>query len=150
MPSLIGTRIPRIVDDIAFPGVLHAAFVRSPHPHALIRATGKTAALSAPGVCAVLTLDDLAPLMAKRRMQRHSNSGTPLDHAWPFTLADGEVSYVGETVAIVIADDRYLAEDAVALVEVDYETLPASADCRKAPLSDAPPVRRELTSNKIA
>jgi carbon-monoxide dehydrogenase large subunit len=88
--------------------------------------------------------------MAKRRMLRHSNSGTPLDHAWPFALADGEVSYVGETVAIVIADDRYLAEDAAAQVEVDYETLPVSADCRKAPLPDAPPVRRELKSNLIA
>jgi carbon-monoxide dehydrogenase large subunit len=162
MPSLIGTRVPRIeddallrgrgrfVDDIAPAGVLHAAFVRSPHPHALIRSVSKAAALSAPGVHAVLTLDDLAPVMAKRRMLRHSNSGTPLDHAWPFALADGEVSYVGETVAIVIADDRYLAEDAAAQVEIDYETLPSSADCRKAPLPDAPPVRRELKSNKIA
>jgi carbon-monoxide dehydrogenase large subunit len=162
MPSLIGERVPRIedeallrgrgrfVDDIALAGVLHAAFVRSPHPRALIRSVTKTAALSAPGVSAALTLDDLAPVMAKRRMLRHSNSGTPLDHVWPFALADGEVSYVGETVAIVVAQDRYLAEDAAALVEVDYETLPASADCRKAILPDAPPVRRELKSNTIA
>src|SRR5438105_7914438 len=104
MSSLIGARtlrledVPllrgqgRFVDDIAVPGVLHAAFVRSPHPHAGVRSVGKAAALAMPGVHAVLTLDDLAPVMAKRRMLRHSNSGTPLDHAWPFALADREVS----------------------------------------------------------
>jgi carbon-monoxide dehydrogenase large subunit len=162
MPSLIGSRVRRIeddallrgrgrfVDDIAPPGVLHAAFVRSPHAHALIRSIEKAPALSLPGVHAVLTLDDLAPVMPKRRMLRHSNSGTPLDRAWAFALADGEVSYVGETVAIVLADDRYIAEDAAALVEVDYETLPAAADCRQAVAPAAPPVRRELSSNTIA
>jgi len=67
----------------------------------------KKRCLSLPGVHAVLTLDDLAPIMANRRMMRHSNSGNhPLDHMWSFALANGEVSYVGETVAIVIADDR--------------------------------------------
>ena len=162
MPSLIGSRVSRIeddallrgrgrfVDDIVVPGVLQVAFVRSPHPHALIRSVSKTAALSAPGVHAVLTLDDLAPVMAQRRMLRHSNSGTPLDRVWAFALADGEVSYVGEAVALVVADNRYLAEDAAALVEIDYETLPASADVRKAAQPDAPAVRRELKSNVIA
>ena len=128
------------------PGLLHAAFVRSPHPHAAIRSVTKTAALALPGVHAVLTLDDLAPVLAKRRMMRHSNSGTPLDRMWSFALADGEVSYVGETVAIVIADDRYIAEDAAALVEVDYDVLPAVADCRKAVEPGAPrgPARAQL------
>ena len=88
-------------------------------------ASCKDAALALPGVHAVLTLDDLAPVMAKRRMMRHSNSGTPLDRMWCFALADGEVSYVGEPVAIVIADSRYIAEDAAALVDVDYDLLPA-------------------------
>ena len=83
-------------------------------------------------------------------MLRHSNSGTALDRLWPFALADGEVSYVGETVAIVVADSRYLAEDAAALVAVDYEVLGAVADCRKAGAPDAPAVRRELNSNIIA
>ena len=71
-------------------------------------------------------------MLAKRRMMRHSNSGTPLDRMWSFALADGEVSYVGETVAIVIAENRYLAEDAAALVEVDYDLLPIVSDCRNA------------------
>ena len=100
----------------------------------------------AAGVHAVLTLDDLAPVLAKRRMLRHSNSGTPLDRYWSFALADGEVSYVGEAVAIVVADDRYVAEDAAALVEVDYEVLPAVSDCRKAAVPGAPAVRRELNT----
>src|SRR5438309_12117143 len=94
----------RFIDDVTVPGVLHAAFVRSPHAHAAIRGVSTEAALALSGVHAVLTLDDLAPVMAKRRMLRHSNSGAPLDRYWSFALADGEVSYVGEVVAIVLAD----------------------------------------------
>ena len=153
--SLIGSRITRLedepllrgqgrfVDDIALPGVLHAAFVRSPHPHALIRGVDKSAALALPGVHAVLTLDDLAPVMAQRRMVRHSNSGMPLDKAWPFALADGEVSYVGEPVAMVVADNRYIAEDAAALVRS------TTSPCRLSPTcgggGSGAPMRRELT-----
>ncbi|HWP27273.1 MAG TPA: xanthine dehydrogenase family protein molybdopterin-binding subunit [Xanthobacteraceae bacterium] len=160
MATRIGLGIPRLeserllrgrgrfVDDISPPGVLHAAFVRSPHPHALIRAIEKQAALALGGVHAVFTLDDLARVMTCRRMVRHSNSGLPLDKAWLFALADGEVSYVGEPVAMVVAENRYVAEDAAALVAVDYEPLPHVADVRKA--ADGPPVRRELSSNVIA
>src|SRR4051812_40436743 len=113
MPALIGSRIPRLedeallrgrgrfVDDVTVTGVLHAAFVRSPHPHALIRKVWADAAAAWPGVPAVLPLDDPHPVRAQRRMNRHSNSGTPLDKLWPFALADGETSYVGEPVAIV-------------------------------------------------
>src|SRR3954469_17901453 len=159
MSTTIGSRITRLedepllrgrgrfVDDIALPGVWHAAFVRSPHPHALIKSIDKSAALAVPGVHAVLTLDDIAQAMVMRRMVRHSNSGMPLDKAWPFALADGEVSYVGEPVAMVVADNRYIAEDAAALVLVDYETLPFVADVRTA--RENKPIRRELTSNVI-
>src|SRR5215467_5457126 len=98
---IIGSRITRLedepllrgrgrfVDDIALAGVWHAAFVRSPHPHALIKSVDKAAALAVPGVHAMLTLDDLTPVMAQRRMMRHSNSGMPLDKAWPYALAPG-------------------------------------------------------------
>lgn len=162
MPTLIGSRIPRIedepllrgqgrfIDDVTVPDLLHAAFVRSPHAHATIRDISTAAALALPGVHAVLTLDDLAPVLAKRRMLRHSNSGTPLDKMWSFALADGEVSYVGETVAIVLAENRYAAEDAAAIVEVDYETLPVVSDCRKAVEPSNATVRRELGSNVVA
>ncbi len=83
-------------------------------------------------------------------MLRHSNSGTPLDRFWSFALADGEVSYVGEPVAIVVAQDRYIAEDAAALVRVDYDVLASAGDCRKATGAGTPLVRRELNSNVAA
>jgi aerobic carbon-monoxide dehydrogenase large subunit len=162
MSQLIGSRIPRLedepllrgrgrfVDDLQISGLLHAAFVRSPHPHARIRGVASAAALALPGVHAVLTLDDLMPVMAQRRMTRRAHSGNPLDNFWPFALADREVSYVGEPVAIVIAESRYVAEDAAALVEVDYETLPAISDCRDAARQGAPRVRQEIASNIIA
>ena len=140
MGGLIGARLPRLedgalltgngrfIDDIARPGVLHAAFVRSPHPHAAIRRIDTHDALAMPGVHAVLTLDDLAKVMVQRRMIRHSNSGMPLDKAWPFALANGEVCYVGEPVAVVIAADPHIAEEAVQLIVADYEELPAVYD----------------------
>jgi aerobic carbon-monoxide dehydrogenase large subunit len=136
----------RFVDDIPTAGVSVAAFARSPHPHALIRSIDLNAARAVPGIIAVLTLDDLAPVMKQRRMNRVSNSGTNLAQSWPFALADGEISFVGEPIAIVVAADRYVAEDAAALIEVDYEVLAAAIDCRA---DGAPPVRRELRSNRV-
>ena len=97
--STIGARIPRLedqalvtgkgrfVDDISGRGVLVAAFARSPHAHALIRTIDRSTARAVPGVVAVLTLDDLAPVMKQRRMNRVSNSGTNLAQSWPFALA---------------------------------------------------------------
>ena len=145
LPTTIGSRITRLedepllrgrgrfVDDIALPGVWHAAFVRSPHPHALIKSIDKSAALAVPGVHAVLTLDDLATVMV------HAPHGAAfqLRHAARQGLAvraapTARSCYVGEPVAMVLADDRYIAEDAAALVAVDYETLPFVADVRTA------------------
>jgi carbon-monoxide dehydrogenase large subunit len=162
LSELIGARVGRLedralltgsarfVDDLASRGVLHAAFVRSPHPHALVRSIDASAARAWPGVVAVFSLGDLAPVLKQRRMMRTSNSGTRLDQSWPFALADGEVSFVGEPVAIVLAADRYVAEDAAALVAVDYDVLPAAIDCRTAFGEHGAAVRRELASNKIA
>jgi hypothetical protein len=98
----------------------------------------------------VLTLDDLAPVLAKRRMLRHSNSGAPLDRYWSFALADGEVSFVGEPAAIVLAESRYVAEDAAAMVAVDYDVLASVGDARRAIEPTAPAVRRELNTNIAA
>jgi carbon-monoxide dehydrogenase large subunit len=122
--------------------------VRSPHPHAAITAIDSAAALAVAGVHAVLTLDDLAKVMLNRRMVRQSHSKMSLDKTWLFALADGEVSYVGEPVAMVLAENRYIAEDAAALVAVDYDILPVVADVRQA--AGGPTVRRELASNVIA
>jgi aerobic carbon-monoxide dehydrogenase large subunit len=136
----------RFVDDIGGADIAVAAFTRSPHPHALIRAVDLTAARAVPGVVAVLTLDGLAPVLKQRRMMRVSNSGTNLDQSWPFALANAEVSFVGEPVAIVIAEDRYSAEDAAALIEVDYDVLAPALDCRA---ERPPPARRELSTNRV-
>jgi carbon-monoxide dehydrogenase large subunit len=161
MRSLIGARIARLedppllrgegrfVDDLKVSGVLHAAFVRSQHAHARIQKISTSAAAALPGVHAVLTLDDLAPAMTQRRMSRVSHSGMALGKAWPYALADREVSYVGEAVAMTIADDRYIAEDAAAMVEVEYAALPCISDCREAGAPGAPLVRGELNSNVL-
>src|SRR5215213_8813987 len=108
----------RYIDDIAVaPGALHAAVLRSPHPHAVIRSIDVSAAKVARGVAAVITGAQVtrlgAPLLAgvKANIQ-----------CWP--IAVERVRYVGEPVAIVVADDRYLAEDGLELIEVDYEPLP--------------------------
>ena len=161
LSELIGARVTRIedqkllcgggryVDDIVSPGALVAAFVRSPHPHALIRSVDADAARALPGVTAVLTLDDLMPVLAQRRMMRISNSGTRLDQSWAYALADGEVSFVGEPVAIVVATDRYIAEDAVASSwSITMCCRPRSIAGRRMP-NMRRAVRRELSSNKI-
>src|SRR6266699_2150507 len=115
MTTLIGSRITRLEDE------------------PLLRGKGRFVDdIAVPGVHAVFTLDDLSAVMVNRRMVRHSNSGMPLDKCWAFALAPGETSYVGEPVAMVMADDRYIAEDAAALVMVDYDPLPFAADVRTA------------------
>jgi carbon-monoxide dehydrogenase large subunit len=149
IPLLRG--LGRFVDDIRIPGLLHVAFVRSPHAHAAIRAVDTAAARAVPGVHAVLTLDDLTPALSKRRMVREpGQGGRARENLWPYPLSCGEVAFVGEPVALVAAENRYLAEDAAALVEVDYELLAPVTDAREAALSGANPVRRELTSNVIS
>ena len=136
----------RFVDDIPLPGVLHVAFARSREAHALIRKVDKAAACAIPGVRAVLTLADLDPVLVKRRLPRTSAKPGSVPDT-PFILAGEEVAFVGEAVALVVADSRYLAEDGAALVDIDSEPLPIVADCRDAAESTAPPVRREAASN---
>src|SRR5271170_8123072 len=133
----------RFVDDISAPGALHVAFVRSPHPHALIRGIDMAAARALPDVCAVLALDDLQAVLIQPRMAAGPTSGKRADHLIPFVLAKDEVCFVGEPVVLVAATSRYVAEDAAALVQIDYEVLPAAADCRDPARAGAPPVRRE-------
>jgi carbon-monoxide dehydrogenase large subunit len=141
----------RYVDDIRLPDLLHVTFLRSPHAHALIKSIESAAARALDGVHAVLTLDDLTPVLAKRRMVREpAQGGKPRDSLWPYALSAGEVAFVGEPVAMVVARNRYVAEDAAALIDVDYEILPAVVDPRDAALAGARPVRRDLSSNVIA
>jgi carbon-monoxide dehydrogenase large subunit len=144
-PLLTGTG--RFLDDLRFPGTLEAAFVRSPHAHAAIRGIDAGAAREMPGVHAVLTLADLMPLVSEERLPLQFRTAQLPPDITPFVLAKDEVAFVGEAVAVVIADSRYLAEDAAAQVEVDYEPLPAVADCRRALDADAPRAHRGRASN---
>jgi carbon-monoxide dehydrogenase large subunit len=136
----------RYVDDIHLTGQLEAAFVRSPHPHARILGINASAAIAAPGVHAVLTYADL-PEGMREPMEMLQPNPSITETLMPYILARDEVFYTGEAVAIVVADDRYLAEDAAALVDVEYEPLPAVSDCMKAIEPGAPLVRAQGKSN---
>ena len=140
----------RFIDDIRLPGMLEAAFVRSPHAHAKIERIDKTAALAVPGVHAIFTLADLLPhLVTERLVVGLPSKSYKQDRNRP-VLAHDEVVHVGEPVAIVVADSRYVAEDAAALVEIEYEPLPAAADCRAALDPNAPRVHRNAPHNLLA
>ena len=135
-PALLTGR-GRFVDDIKLPGMLHACFVRSPHAHARIRSIDAAAARAMPGVHAVLTADDLPPRMATGQIPMLVPNPSIKTPRTQLALARHEVCYVGQTIAVVIADNRYLAEDAAAAVAVDFEVLPAVSDCRDAAKPDA-------------
>lgn len=128
----------RFVDDIDAPGMLHAAFVRSSHAHAKIRSIDTSAAAAAPGVFAVLTLQDIEPLLKETRLITALPApNIKLDLHRPI-LAQDEVVHVGEPIALVLAQDRYKAEDAATLVFVDYDPLPVVTDCEAALAPDSP------------
>ena len=148
-PALLRGR-GRFVDDLHFPDLLHAAFVRSGEAHARIRAVDAAAARAAPGVEAVLTLDDLRPRVTRVTMPLAQPSGAIRHVLDPPILADGEVRHVGEPVAAVIADSPYRAEDAAALVAVDYEPLPQAVDCRRALEPGAPTAHSGIADNLVA
>ena len=142
----------RFVADLAFPDMLEAAFVRSPHAHAAIRGIDTRTARHCAGVHAVLTLADLAPHLAQERLPLQFRTAKLPPDVTPFVLAKDEVAFVGEAVAVVMAQTRYIAEDAAALVAVDYEPLPAVSDCRKsagAARSPRPPHTRQQSSGRV-
>jgi len=148
-PALL-TGQGRFVDDIALPGTLHACFVRSPHAHARIRRIDAAAASAMPGVHAVLTADDLPPRMATGQIPMLVPSPLIRTPRTQLALAREEVCYVGQTIAVVIADDRYVAEDAAAIVDIDFEVLPAVSDCRDAAAPGAARVHSDLPDNIAA
>ncbi len=159
-----GQRIPRnedprlltgralFVDDVNLPGMLHAAFLRSPHAHARLGAVDASRALAREGVVAVWAAEDLGvywqpgPLLVPpppiERCTFHQRTQVP--------LARSKVRHVGEPVALVVATSRYVAEDALAEIEVDYEPLAAAVDVEKALAADAPLVHDDLESNVAA
>src|SRR5260370_1375101 len=123
------------VDDIDLPGMLHACFVRSPVAHAEIRGIDTSAACAAPGVRAVFTA---AELNGDVREQWHTSVGRQSPETPRPPLAEGRVRFVGDPVALVIAESRYLAEDAAGLVYVDYEPMPAGAAHTRADQATTP------------
>jgi carbon-monoxide dehydrogenase large subunit len=138
------------VDDIKLPGMLHAVVLRSPHAHAGIRAIDKRAALALPGVHAVFTFADLPPSMQRQTVPLLVPSPAIKQAYMPYCLARDEACFVGEPIVIVVADSRYLAEDAAALVEIDFEPLPAASDCVAALADGAPLAHRDAASNLAA
>jgi aerobic carbon-monoxide dehydrogenase large subunit len=128
----------RYVEDLRFPEMVHAAFVRSPHAHARVRAIDTKAARSAPGVVAVYTAPDL-PECARPIPPSVAAPAGFRPTAQP-VFADPLVRYVGEVVAAVVALDPYAAADAAAAVVVDYEPLPAAGTVERALEPDAPRV----------
>jgi carbon-monoxide dehydrogenase large subunit len=122
----------RYVDDIQLPGTLHAAFVRSPYAHAKVGRIDTRAALALPGVHAVLVYDDLPESVRRRTLPLLVPHPAIRQPRLPYALVKDEACYAGEPVACVIADSRYIAEDAAQLVEVDYEPLAAVSDARAA------------------
>ena len=126
------------IDDIQLDGMLHLAVVRSQVAHARIASINVSAARDLPGVAAVYTIDDLLPVLSQERIPE--NFPTPGDRVdvGPYVLARDEVCYVGEPIVAVIAENRYVAEDAAQLVVVDYDPLPVLADPRDAAKPDAP------------
>lgn len=140
----------RFVDDIAPPGLLHAAFLRSPHGHAALGAIDVSAAAALPGVHAVLTRRDLQPDLRSEHLVVALPSPSYRQELHRPVLAGDEITHVGEPIAVVVAETRYLAEDAVQLIAVDYEPLPAVEDCRRALAPDAPPVHRNAAHNLVA
>lgn len=116
----------RFVDDIQLPRMLHAAVLRSPHGHAHIQSIDAEAARALPGVTAVYTFADL-PADLKPIPVRLNPYGS-LEPFLQFPLANDKVRYVGEPIALVVADSRYLAEDALDSIFVSYENLPVTVD----------------------
>lgn len=157
--EILGQAVPRVEDqrlirgdgrfvgDFSLPGMLHLAVLRSPHAHARILSIETAAARSAPGVVAVVTFADIAEIAQPIPLYQPNSALKP---ALPYPLAREKTRYVGEPVAAVVAESRYLAEDALELIEVAYEPLPAVASCQAALADGAPLVHEELGSNLAA
>jgi carbon-monoxide dehydrogenase large subunit len=156
-PKHIGARIrrtedPRLLtglgsytDDRQVARVLHVAFRRSEHPHARIMDIDCAAARAAAGVVAVLTAEDLAhvkPVLAISRMRGYY--ATPI-----LPLARDKVRYVSEPIVGVVAESRYLAEDALELIEIEFEPLPVASDPAEASRPGAPLLHEEAGTNVV-
>jgi carbon-monoxide dehydrogenase large subunit len=156
--KLVGSRLKRVedqrllsgrgnyLDDLTLPGMLHATFLRSPHPHAHIRAIDASAALTQPGVVTVITGKDLEattnPLMGLLTLK---GAYEP----WHYALATDRVRMVGDPVAIVVAESRAQAEDALEHIDVDYEPIAPVANMAQALDPSRPPIWPKAKGNVL-
>jgi carbon-monoxide dehydrogenase large subunit len=147
-PDLLKGR-GRFVDDIVLPGMYAAAFVRSAMAHARIKSIDVSAALARPGVRAVLTYHDLPAGLRERRLPLFVPHPT-LTPRMQYALVKDEACYVGEPIAVIVADDRYIAEDALPLVDVEYEPLPAVSDCKSGASPASARAHLDLESNVVS
>src|ERR1700730_1749845 len=158
IPTMLGQRIkrgedPRLVsgtgaylEDLALPGLVHLVSVRSPHGHARIGPIDVSAARTAPGVLLVLTgtdMDERIPKDLPGDWPPYEGEHRPPNRL----LARDKVRFVGEAVAVVIAETREQAQDAVDLIEIDYEPLPAVSDPEAALSPHAPLLYEEFGTN---
>ena len=135
------------VDDMTRPGMLHALIIRSPHGHARIRSIDAAAALVLPGVAAVVTAQDIADIaQLPTRESADADEMHPPRHP---ALAVDKACYAGQPVAIVLADNIYTAQDAVDLVDIDYEILPAVIDPLTATSDSTPVIHEDLGTNQV-
>ncbi|MFP5285982.1 MAG: xanthine dehydrogenase family protein molybdopterin-binding subunit, partial [Thermoanaerobaculia bacterium] len=140
------------IDDLDLPGIAHVAFLRSPYAHARILSIDTSRARQREGVIAVFTAEDLGsywqpgPLLVPpppvEGMVFHQRTQAP--------LAKDKVRHRGEPVALVVATSRYVAEDAVEDIEVDYDPLPAVVDLESALEHGAPLIHEDVGSNMAA
>lgn len=139
------TGLARFTDDIVLPGMLHASFVRSIHAHAKVRRVDAADALKLPGVKAVFTGADIA-----REVGMMPTAGEGSEYQKPtyrYPLAVDEVNFAGEPIAVVVAEDKYLAADAAEMVEVEYDTLPVVSDPVAALSKESQKVHSYLNDN---
>ena len=145
-PRLI-TGTATYTEDVVLPNMAYAAILRSPHAHARIRSLDTSRAKKAPGVLAVFTAADTEAALK------------PMPCAWLLPNADLKVAtypqlaqdtvrYVGDCVAVVVADDRYQAQDALELIDVDYDPLPVVVDPQKATAKGAPQLHADIAGNQ--
>ncbi len=140
------------VDDVHLPNMAHAAFLRSPHARARIISIDTSWAMDQEGVIAIYTAEDLGNYWRKGPL----NVAPPPVEGLIFherthpVLARDEVRYVGEPVAIIVAKNRYIAEDILPFIDVDYEPLPAVVDLERALEADSPLVHEDVGSNIAA
>lgn len=145
-PRLI-TGHGRYTDDLTRSGLLYLAVVRSPYPHARIVSISVEEAKASPGVVAVFTHRDFEPLIAGTMPVTPGFVGQHKTTPGRYPIAKDEACFEGEPVAVVVAEQRYQAADAVQLVDVEYEPLPVVQDMRKALQEDSPKAHTDLPDN---